>query len=186
MNYRTVLFGFLATLATATAIEERTLSASTVVNKIQILSFDVTLTSTGNSNKKCDANEDFAMKAIIKGALNDLGPNGLGLASDSNAQFSVVDLVLESEIVTDAEEHSSRRRLAGTWVYKAGATCYLCNPDPAARRGLKVEPKVSTGRVIPDSSISAIEDIVTAYFGKNPNHCMASKAFKVKIDFFKA
>jgi hypothetical protein len=146
----------------------------------------VTILGSGKGNKNCDVNDQFAVKAIIKDALNELGPINLGLASDSRAELSVVDLALVSETVSDSEEISSRRRLRGTWIYKGGATCYLCSSDNNDRRELTTVEKVRTGKDIPDSSISFIEDTITSYFEKNPDHCMASTNLKVKLEFFKS
>ena len=194
MRYCSVLFGVLATLTAATAIEERNLVASTVLENVELLSFHVSISGSGKANKKCDVDDNFAVKAIIKDALDELGPINLGLASDSRAEISVVDLALVSEMVSDSEELSdseeiwTRRRLKGTWIYKGGATCYLCSSDNKDRRELtkKSVDMVSTGRDIPDSSIAFIEDTVTSYFETNPDHCMASTNLKVKLKFFKS
>ena len=44
--------------------------------------------------------------------------------------------------------------------------------------------KVATGIVVPYESIAVIEDMVSAFFGKDTDHCMAAETFKVALEFY--
>lgn len=189
MRSTVALLGIVATLfmSGAAASEDRDLKETIVAANISIRSFDVTLISTGRPNIECSPDEIFTVKQVIKGALEELGATQLGLASDPESKFIVVDLILDSEIVTDASElDPARRRLAGKWVYRAAATCYLCNNDDGDHRRLKFHKtkKVATGIVVPYESITVIEDMIRAFFGKDTDHCMAAETFKVAVDFY--
>lgn len=196
MNHCLAILSLFATAVMAeTSIRKLHYTQVDVASNIQLLAFSISLTTTGSPNKGCGPDEDSDLKLIIKRALDNLGASGLGLEAGDGATFSVVDIKLESEKVTDASEldedekeetvdlNIRHRRLAGSWVYQAAASCYMCIPNAEHEKKNWKGKEVGHTIVVPASAIDTMHAAVAHYFESNELHCMASKSFAIDMEF---